>query len=245
MITVYDANATRKELHDVQLVRPRHAGSRWQGIPHGELVDTMASEIEDRGWKILDQKYSLAGDGADLAGAFYLETPEVKAPEGQTLSLGFVTSNRMTKAYRLYVGSEIAICHNGMATGEMLLRKLHTSRLDYRQAFRESLDDYVVKARGLAEFEERLRERDLVDREWCEILVAAARQGYMSWSGLGKVDKEYREPRYEEHGYGTSWCGLQAFTEVVKQNPPMRQLRDINGFQKLLPKASRDLVTVA
>lgn len=245
MITVCGANIDRAGLHRIPVVRPRHAGRYWQGIQHGELVDTIISEAESRDWEILDSRFAVAGDGADLAGALWLKTPEVNAPQGQTLSLGMLTSNRMTRKLRLYVGTVIAVCNNGMATGDLLMNRRHTHRLELRDEIRRSLDEYVTKARQIGEISDRLRDRQLSDNEWSRILVEAGRRRIMAWSRLGQVDEEYREPRHDEHGRGTSWTGLQAFTEIVKKDPPLRQMDSQNRFRQLLPVASRDLTIVA
>ena len=57
----------------------------------------------------------------------------------------------------------------------------------------------------------------------------------MPWSRIGAVDKEYRQPTFAEHGRGTSWALLNAFTYTVKRNPALKQMEQMNRFRELLP----------
>ena len=65
MITVYGANITSADLNHVRLDRPAKAGNYWEGIQHGTLVNACSDEIRSRGWKIMDERFSLSKDGAD------------------------------------------------------------------------------------------------------------------------------------------------------------------------------------
>lgn len=240
MITVYGANITAADLNHVRLDRPAKAGNYWEGIQHGTLVSAFSDEIRSRGWKITDERFSLSKDKADLAGAFGLEIEGVDPPEGQTLSIGFMTSNAMRISTKVLVGTNVTVCHNGLATGEIVMQKKHTHGFNLFQEIEYSLDQYIPKARKINHIVTGLQEAELSPTNADEILMEAGRNRLMPWSRIGAVDKEYRNPTFAEHGTGTSWALLNAFTHTVKRNPPMQQMEQMNKFRELLPYRDED-----
>tara|TARA_R110000744_G_scaffold262480_1_gene377061 strand:+ start:241 stop:981 length:741 start_codon:yes stop_codon:yes gene_type:complete len=235
MITVYGANTRKEDLANVQLQRPEKAGKYWQGIHHSRLTTTLANEISNRGWEITGSKFSLSKDEADLAGAFSLKIENIKTPEGMDLSLGFLTSNAMRKSLTMVVGANVQVCNNGMATGEIVMKKKHTSGFSLVDEIRQSLDQYEIKAGLIGETVKSLRQCEISETQSDEILMAAGRLNLMPWSRIGAVDKEYRKPTFAEHGRGTSWALLNAFTYTVKRNPALKQMEQMNQFRGLLP----------
>jgi len=235
MITVYGANTRLNDLANVKLERPAKAGAYWQGIHHSRLTNTLVNEINSRGWEITESRFSLSKDEADLAGAFSLKIDNVETPEGMDLSLGFITSNAMRKSLTMVVGANILVCNNGMATGEIVMRKKHTSGFSLVDEIRQSLDQYEIKAGLIGNTVNSLRKAEISNAKSDEILMEAGRAGLMPWSRIGSVDKEYRKPTFAEHGRGTSWALLNAFTYTVKRNPALKQMEQMNRFRELLP----------
>ena len=100
----------------------------------------------------------------------------------------------------------------------------------------DALDDYTLETFKIPVIVAGLRKWDLIESEYEHCLVEAGRRGLMPWSRLGDVDKEYRNPRFsDEFGTENSWALLNAFTWVVKRNPPARQMEQIDGFRSMLP----------
>jgi hypothetical protein len=238
MITVYGSNANADQLRAIPLETPDNAGRYWQGIQHGRLVDVLSMQIRNRGWEITESRFSLSKDQADLAGAFKMRLPGVDTPEGMDLSLGFVTSNALRKSLKMVVGAVVQVCNNGMATGEIVMQKKHTKQFSLSDEIQKSLDVYEVKSQTIKETVTRLRERELSPTEADEILMEAGRNHLMPFSRIGLVDAEYRKPTFEEHGRGTSWALLNAFTYIVKKNPVHAQMNQMNKFRELLPTAN-------
>jgi len=235
MITVYGANTRLNDLTNIKLQRPEKAGKYWQGIHHSRLAITLVNEINSRGWEITESRFSLSKDEADLAGAFSLKIDDIEAPEGMDLSLGFLTSNAMRKALTMVVGANVQVCNNGMATGEIVMQKKHTSGFSLVEEVRQSLDHYEIRAKLIGGTVKSLRQCEISDTKTDEILMQAGRDGLMPWSRIGAVDKEYRKPTFAEHGRGTSWALLNAFTYTVKRNPALKQMEQMNRFRQLLP----------
>ena len=240
MITVYDANTKLEDLHHIALRRPEKAGLRWQGIPHGALVKSLIAAIEKRGWEVKDTKFSVSPNETEMAGALNLKINDVKLPEGLSLSLGILTSNAMKRSLLMVAGANVACCLNGMATGQIVMRKKHTIGFNLENEIQDSLDEYRKQVIGIDQVVADLKETELPQKEADRVLMEAGRQRLMPWSRIGKVDAEYRKPTFAEHGQGTSYALLQAFTYHVKKNAPLTQMTSMNRFRELLPVAPAD-----
>jgi len=238
MITVHKGSATFEDLQKITAVTPKNAGSRWQAIQHAELVTEIKQEVERRGWRVKDQKFSIARDGADMAGALQLtHVKDVPAVRGATLSLGFLNSNARRKALRITVGLEITCCTNGMCTGDILLNRVHDHTVDLPIEIQRALDRYTIAAQHLPSTVSKLRERRLTRAEASEVLMSAGRARLVGWTAIGRVDREYRKPTFKQHGKDTSWALLNAFTYAARKNiAPTRQMQTYNDFLTLLPQ---------
>ena len=239
MITVYGANTTRADLAKVELQTPANAGSRWTPIPHRELTDTILDECHMRGWQVKEERYALGRHGADLAGALLLEGVKgVEVPTGQTLALGFLHSNARRRALQITVGSSVAVCNNGMCSGQLLMQHKHDGTFDLCDEVDAALDNYATHANTLADGVRALQRAELSPDMAGNILLTAGRKKLVCWSAIGKVDAEYRKPTFADHGKDNSWALLQAFTYAARKNiNPTQQMQTYNAFRQLLPTA--------
>lgn len=239
MLTVCQgAKLDRNQLATIELKRPKGAGPVWQGIKHIDLVDAIHDQALFNGWRVTEETYSVSKQGTSLAGAIGLEIPDITAPEGQSFQMGFLTSNNMERSLRLVVGTRVAVCHNGMCTGQVVLRKKHTTGLDLAEALETGFTEYRKQAEDVRKIVASLQQAEIDTATAEHVLCEAGRRGIMCWSRVGDVDAEYRNPRFSDHGMGTSWALLNAFTWVVKRNPPLEQMSQINNFRALLPVAT-------
>lgn len=239
MITVYGANTTRDDLRKITPTTPPNAGRRWQPIPHGVLADTVADECLSRGWRILGEAYSTARDGADMAGAFTLRVPGVEVPAGMDLSIGFLNSNARRRGLRVVVGAQVRVCLNGMCSGEVLLSRVHDRTCNLVEEVATALDHYTTTAATLTLDVRSLRECEIAPATASEILLEAGRRKLIGWAAVGRVDAEYRDPTFSDHGRDNSWALLNAFTYAARQNiNPVNQMTAYNEFRKMLPVAN-------
>lgn len=238
MITVYGDKIDIDKLRLVELIRPPKAGSVWKGIQHGEFADLIVETANGMGWEISDMQFSLSNDEADMVAAFELDKlPDLETPAGLKFAMGVVTSNARRVATRLFAGARVAICSNGLATGEVVMEKKHAKGLDLASELKESFSEYARTVARTGWVVQQMKERKLTSQEVEHIIMEAGRRKLMPWARLGFVDHEYRVPRFDEIGTGTSWALMNAYTWVVKRHPPLRQMTAMNEFRKLLPLA--------
>lgn len=236
MITVIGKKLTIEEVRAIRPVTPPAAGLRWAPIRHGHLVDTIMAEVELRGWHITDARFGLGRDGADLAGAFLLgNVAGVVVPAGAELSLGFINSNSRRYALHLTVGANIMCCTNGLCTGNILINRVHDHTVSLADELRVAMDEYVPAATRLRGMVAGLRGRVLAHGEASEFLLEAGRRRLLGWTAIGRVDAEYRHPHFAEHGLGTAWALLNAFTYIGRNHiHPTKQMATYDTFRDIL-----------
>lgn len=242
MITVYGEGNTIEELRAVVPTTPPGAGARWRPIQHGELVDTIRDEVAVRGWEITNEKFSLGRDGADMAGALGIKIKGWDggaAFEGMEMGLGFIHSNARRKALTLTVGASVACCLNGMCTGEMVLHRPHDRSVNLIDEIEQAVDGFNQHALTLPGAVAAMRETEVSPALASDILMEVGRKGMVGWAAVGRVDKEYRNPTFAEHGKDTAWALLNAFTYAARPNiNPVRQMPVYNEFREMIVAAT-------
>lgn len=249
MIHVHGKSITLNQLKKVKPSIPKTlqtrfdkgytSGMLWKPIPHHVLAKIIIDEVHRRGWKVLDSRFTLSKDQCDMAAAFDLHVPGVSSrmPKGQSLALGLLTSNAMRRPLKLVVGTTVAVCNNGMATGEILLKKKHTLNLDLAEELPPMLDRYLKKSRAIPKIVAGLKGYKLEPEEADHLILEAGRKDILPWNRISEVDREYRNPTFPEHGRDTSWALLQAFTYCIKATAVMSQMDRMVRFRKMLPTA--------
>ena len=239
MITAHK-NTTLEDLRGIQMATPSGAGNHWRGLPHAMLVDSIRKEVRLRHWTILDQKFSISADGrgsknANMVGAFRLSIPDIPPPEDQTLSMGILNSNAHRTALHMLVGTEVTSCGNGMVTKEFTLRGKHVVNFDVSEGLDEGFERYVGYIEDIHNTVASLRDDRLSEKNYEHLLFEAGRLGFMPASRIFRVHSAYNsEEHIKEYGWGNAWSLLNAFTTIVKMNPPWDQMRQMNDFRALL-----------
>jgi len=244
MITLREQKNTgqieREALRSIPLIRPPNAGRVWRGIPHSDLAEAIVNELETRDVTITDETWHVAGKTQDvLSGSLSLRIPNREAPEGTTFSLGVHHGNMRNFALKIAVGAKIFICSNGMVSGDVTLRHLHTCNFNLRESISEGIEAYLEKTDSVTSIINSMKELPLSDLAAEHILMETGRKGLLPWSRVGKVDKEYREspfPEFREH-HGNGWGMYNAFTHVLQKSPAHEQIRAMDDFRHLLAAA--------
>jgi len=226
---------TVSSLRKVKIDRPDWAKSQWKGILHSEMVDTLIGGIQKKGWTIPSEPaLYLSRQGADLFGGIPVTIPKAKLPKGIQLSIGLINSNSGRSVIKIAIGATVTVCGNGMVTGEILLKKRHTKGLNLQEEIWEALEQYHSGALKVGDEVDQMRTVELDDFQKDSLLMQAGRSRLMPWSRIGRVDKEYNSPRFDDFRPRTMWSLFNAFTYVVKMDPPHRQMDEIYKFRNLL-----------
>jgi len=238
MIHVAGKAASMKEIKDIDLVRPVCAGAQWRGVRHWDLISAIRNEIAKRKWIVASEKYTLARNDADMAGGIVLEKiPGMGQIAGMRYAIGFAHSNARRMALRMAVGVQVSCCANGMVSGTLKVRRRHNHTIELAEVIDAAITDYEEHARQIPDTVRGMRETLVSNAEASEILMRCGSSRMIGWAAVGRVWREYQYPAYTEHGKGTSWALLNAFTYAASQNiAPMRQIDVFNAFRGMLPK---------
>ena len=137
----------------------------------------------------------------------------------------------------LSLGSLITICHNGIITGEYIMRKKHTLNLDLEQELFSAIRDTTVQYAGVKQDIDHMRVTDLFG-DYERLLVAGARKNVYPWSWIGKIDKEYSAPSEDnpecKDYLGTRWGLYNAFNYVMRDATPQRQAESLYRFMGIM-----------
>ena len=235
-------NMTDNELKLLPFTRPEFVSDRWQGVPHYDLVHTLETRMDAAGWRFSGRKVSIDDTGFDMVGAWDVKVPGIDEFSDQKLSIGFQHSNRCRRALRLLVGTTVLVCTNGMATGEVVLRRKHTTGLRLEVEIDEALYRYVDAAKLIKARTDAMKETELRPEQADHLLMEAGRKGLIGWSTLGAVSQEYLHPTFADNGSPTVWGLYNAFTHIIKKVSVNRQLDLMWKFQQMMPVKNAELV---
>jgi hypothetical protein len=222
------------ELFEAPIRRKPRYGAYWQPINHGDLISELIKQINDREWLLIESEYALSVDHADMAASLKLGLPGITAPEGTVLTMGVLNSNAQRRRLTIAIGATVLVCHNGLVTGKIVLQRKHTTGFSLERGLSDALDDYTLGVRQVQPLIQQLQQIPIELPKAEHLLMKAGRLGLLPWSRIVQVDQLFQKPEHPEFGNGTAWTLMNAFTQLVKQSPPARQIDEINGFRELL-----------
>jgi len=236
MITTKEESAwTIAELKKIPVIKEEKRSDRWQGIQHGELVESIHQALDTNKVRVEDENWFAYGkDFQSLSGSMQLRIPNMEPMEGTNFSLGVQHSNNGYHALKFAVGAKIFICSNGMVVGDYAVKRKHTTGLDLNEAVGYGIETYLNKIVDVQIAAETMKSRELITADVDEALMAAGREGLLSWSRIGQVDKEYRKPTFADHDEPTAWGLYNAFTYTMQKMPPQYHIKGMNRFREIL-----------
>ena len=189
-------------------------------VSHESLIEQVVRVARARSnLGIEDQAHSLSHNNNRYFGMFRMHTPDGNdyAPV-----IGLRNSHDMTFSAGLVMGSSVFVCDNLAFSGEVKLARKHTRNIERDLPL---LVDRAFDVLGRVEHRQDIRinaykNTKLTRFERSDLLINAARAGALSWSGLGKVDQELRNPTHEPEEFGvpwdSAWFTFNCCTEVLK-----------------------------
>ena len=227
--------ATIAELNKIEIVKNKWLGNRWQGIQHGELVETIHGALDRNKIKVLSEGWFPSGpDLTELDGHMELEIPNHPVMNGTSYCLGVQHSNSGEHALKFAVGAKIFICSNGMVSGDYAIKRKHTIGVDVPELINLGIDTFLERVVEVPKTIESLQTMGLGVTEVNRALMTAGREGLMSWSRIGAVDAEYNKPTFADHAGDTGWCLYNAFTFVLQKMAPHYHIKGMNRFREIV-----------
>jgi len=256
---------TAKELNDVPVtdvtVGKLTRSSRWRGIQHGELVNTLHEVLWDEfRYKPLNETYAVSPNGAALIGGFELGSVPKKArktakptpmlmegvPQETRYGLGFKHSNDSKSSLTMCVGGSVLMCTNGIVGGSEVWKRRHTTGLNLMDWVKEKIQGLMDRLRGVGGVTSEFTNHQVTDKLHDQTLLRIGREGLLSWRLVGEVDRVWNVIKTEGTALwipedqdrkawdfnSTVWDWYNAFTHIVKEIPPPSQLLTLEkGFR--------------
>jgi Domain of unknown function (DUF932) len=251
---------SRERLHDVPVLERGNRSSRWAGVQHGLLANTVIHRAERAGLAFTGEDWLMSPGGERIFGELQVSS-ECQALRGLSaadaglmeansgydgfdprimgISLGILSGNDGSWAMALIVIARVLVCSNGMTVedGHITCRRLHTTGIerDLPHVIDRGLANYVTRIGTLEQTRNQLCQLDYTRQSDVDlVIVEAGRRGIMPWSALGKVEKEWREPRHPEFRERTGWSLANCFTQIGKQFNPVREIKAADGIRQLV-----------
>ena len=246
----------REALHAIPVTPRGDRSTRWAGIQHGQLADTLCERVQRTGLALTGERWSVDRAGARLFGYLAIDSSSAgiegrKArdlgieargyagfdPEIVGLTMGVIHSNDSSFALTLVVMARVLVCSNGLTVegGALTCRRKHTNGLELASTLDRGLENFVERVGRIDETRERLLSCDYSrPRDVDHALVEAGRRRLFPWSKLGQVERLWREPPHPEFRERTGWSLLNSFTEIAKRFPMAREMRVTEDIRRLV-----------
>lgn len=260
----YDVEAVRNggtyEDVSIDLLReiplpPKGDRTRWFGVQHGELLDTLREAIGNAGLSYDKDTWTLSGKAERLFGyinvslskeQFEWTKKELNLPDELEyenfafseidLRMGLRHSNDSTIALYLMVIPTVRAFGNGITVtgGNISLCRKHTQAIGETEdglieAIRSGVKTFLLKAAHLQQEIKILRSIPLTDRSAHHIMIVAASKKVVPWSSLGKVKK-----LWAEMNGASAWDLYMCFTRVGAAYNIAREMSIVSQSRKLI-----------
>ena len=117
-------NITKEELYNV--IVPQKT-NYYTPIHHRDVIESILEEIDKNNFRVVKEEYRVASKGHKLIGYFDLDANDSEFG----IRVAFRNSYDKSMSFALVSGNFVAICSNGMITGEYSMKRKHTGLADY------------------------------------------------------------------------------------------------------------------
>jgi len=235
---------SRSELALIPVPERGERSSRWQGVPHGLLADTLVTRLQAAKLEVTEEQWQVARGGQQCFGLLDISSSGVQVsleqmravdesgvlsrwehgysgfdPEIIGIRIGVISGNDSSHALKLAVLPKVLICGNGLSVDGafITLARRHTKGLHLVEALDRGIERFLRGTQQIQGTIDDLKSVDLSDHRRAEhLILEIGRQGIVPWSGLSKVDEHWRDPEHEVFAERTGWALFNSVTHVAR-----------------------------
>ena len=186
-------------------------------IPHEYLIRGVFYHMERLGFKLEQAAHALSHEGNRYFGLFQFSR-DLWIERDYGIVVGLRNSHDKAISITLAIGGNVFVCDNLSISGEFMLARKHTARV--MQDLPLKIQNTVELLPNAMKFQDRrfeaYKNHELSRTEANDLIIRAYESGACTTSQIGKVVKEYKDPRHPEFKDKTAWSLFNAFTEVFK-----------------------------
>lgn len=174
----------------------------YKPVSHGQLIDLTLRGVENAGFKIDKEIYSIASEGLMANARFTIQNV---ADKEMSLEIGWQNSYNKTLSLKFAIGAHIFICANGMVTGDMgSFKKKHMS--DVQEFTPANISEYIKRAGDhftlLQKDREMMKQIEMTKRTTAELIGRLyIEESLIKSTQLNIIARELDTPT---HDYGSS-----------------------------------------
>lgn len=207
--------------------------TRWAGIQHGDLANTVLTVLEEMGMKTANPMFFVKGDGNIFYGsvdvlATHGDVERCKDPM-LVYSIGFRHSNCGRYALTFYVGARHSLTSAAMFHRELGLTKRHTINTVLRDEVELQMEDFVAATPEIVARWEWLEKHDVRDEQMALMIMKSVdyglyphRYGETVWSTWKDITKSKKHTTALDMYFAT--------TEMIMDLQPHKQLKCLSNM---------------
>lgn len=211
---------TYGELEQIPAPEPT---ARWHPVPHGRILGTVLENLDLLGFSVTSMDLAVSHQGQRFFGTIDLGSD---LSEGVNLVVGLRNSTDKSYSAALVAGSRVAVCSNGMFSGEISVTRKHTAKIE------QDFDGGVLHAiKSLRSFREgevnrigEMQQLQLSDERAAHLVLTAHEKKIVGSRMLMPLWNEWKEPSFEEFRPRTAWSLMNAMTTVWRERMKQRPI---------------------
>lgn len=213
--------------------KPANAGEYWVGVKHSELLREICNACTRKGWECTLREIALSNDKADMVATFSILC---SFGPGE-FELGVITSNARRHALKFFPGFYSKEHKFGTVLGEVFVgqkREGASEEFNLSARLDEALEEVERLAGAISGLLSLWALAELSARAVDSLLCDIGRKGILPWSRLGKMAFELNTEAQKGDDAVPLFAAFSAFSDVVRESPPLSQLDQLNEFRKLI-----------
>jgi hypothetical protein len=215
------------DLKDIPVVKPKEAGSYWEGIPHHMLNKTLVKAMSARGWVVMETRCFINATKTDIVLAYRVDVPSL--PDQWVCARNSNNHGSFATGWGYVTKGGAPI-----ATAGLLVSPKHTYNLDVPHVINAHLDKHLKRAHyyhnNLRDMQDTTFEESLMN----SIILMTGKQRLLPWSHVGKLA--------EGMPYANIHKLLIKFGKLAAKSGPLVQLDRLCGFADLVRHARMNVI---
>jgi hypothetical protein len=203
---------------------PEDTGS-YVAVPYPRYVEEVKLHVPRFGLTVESEEYALARGGNQMFGVLTCRNGQV-ADWG--LAIGLRSSYDRSIAVELVAGSRVFVCDNLAFHGEVgtHVRRKHTANVfrDLPDLIYRMLTSVSAMKDRIGTEIEQMKATQLAPPQAHHLMVQAVRANALAASRLPLVMGGYDELSEDHSGERTAWLLFNAFTSIIRCQPPRLQM---------------------
>lgn len=222
-----------------QIQTPR-ATSTWYPVPHLTVANTAIETLQDAGYTVRSERWTLSKNDQRLFGVVDLTLPLARwdSPgRGATVSLGIRSSYDKRLPLGIVAGSRVFVCSNLAFAGDISYKRKHTrfGLNDFRNQVESAIERLPQYQSLESQRIESWMKYELTTTQRDALILALIDIGVIGIRSIRAVLNELKQPTFEDFdGKPTIWSTFNVITTAMRQRANDRILEYSGQTSRLI-----------